>query len=348
MATGRKSSALSWLITLSIAAAALYYSLRGVDWGSVGFTLAHADPRYLALVLVFTSLSIFVRSVRWGLLLGAEEKLAVSTVFWATAVGYLGNAVLPARAGELLRTQMISARSHLSRSYVFATALTGLAMDVIVVVVLSAIVIVTMPQTPEWLKKGSSTMALFGLAGMAVLVILPHCEALVTGLLRQVPGPESLRTRLIGIGGQFLLGLRAFHHTSRFAAFAGISFGVWLMDALGAVFIARSLHMALPFAVAVLLLSGLALASSAPSTPGYVGVYQIVAVGILPPFGISKTDAIAYILVLQAISYVVFLLWGLPGLWQLKRISVPNSGRQVPDPDPEAAFLPDKSREIAS
>lgn len=337
MATEKKSSVLSWLLTLSIAAAALYYSLRGVEWTRIGQTLRHAELWYLPLIFAMITISMFVRSLRWGVLLGAEQKLPVMMVFWATVVGYLGNAVLPARAGELLRTQMVSSRSRLSRSYVFATALTCLAMDVIVVVVLSAVVIATLPGTPEWLKKGSGTMAIFGLAGMAILVILPHCEAFVTRILRMTPGPESLRLRLIGIGGQFLLGLRAFHHVSRFAIFASVSFGVWLIDGVAAVMVGKALHIDLSFPVALLLLAGLALASAAPSTPGYVGVYQIVAVGILPAFGMSKSDAIAYILVLQAAGYVVYIAVGLLGLWQLKRIPAPTASQPVPDSNPTPA-----------
>jgi hypothetical protein len=332
-----KSSRLSWILTLTIAAVALYFSLRGVEWTRIRATVAHADAGYLGIVFVMASFAMFVRSVRWGVLLGAEEKIPPSTVFWATAVGYLGNSVLPARAGELLRTQLISARSSLSRSYVFATALTGLAMDVIVLVVLSTGVIATLPGAPEWLKRGSGTMAILGLAGMAVLVILPHCEPLVTRVLGMMPGPEKIRNRLIGIGEEFLLGLRAFHHVSRFAVFAGISFSVWFLDAFGAVVIAKALHISLPYAVAMLLLAGLALASSAPSTPGYIGVYQIVAAEILPAFGISKSDAIAYILVFQGLSYAVFVSWGLVGLWQLKRIRVRQLRVQTPSPGvPEA------------
>jgi uncharacterized membrane protein YbhN (UPF0104 family) len=94
----------------------------------------------------------------------------------------------------------------------------------------------------------------------------------------------------------------------------------------------------------LLLLAGLALASSAPSTPGYVGVYQIVAVGILPAFGISKSDAIAYILVLQGLSYVVYIFWGLCGLWQLKRTSAPNVAEPAPDPDSAIASEPGRVR----
>jgi uncharacterized membrane protein YbhN (UPF0104 family) len=100
----------------------------------------------------------------------------------------------------------------------------------------------------------------------------------------------------------------------------------------------------MPYSVAILLLAGLALASSAPSTPGYVGVYQIVAVGILPAFGIAKSDAIAYILVFQALTYVVFLFWGLPGLWILKHTSAPNGPSRAPDRDPAEAPATDAIR----
>ena len=50
--------------------------------------------------------------------------------------------------------------------------------------------------------------------------------------------------------------------------------------------------------------------SALPSTPGYVGIYQFVAVSVLTPFGFSRADAIAYILVAQALVYVVIALWG--------------------------------------
>jgi uncharacterized protein (TIRG00374 family) len=315
-----KSSRLSLILTLVFAAGLLYFSLRDVRWADIGATVSHAIIPYLLLVFVISSFSVFVRSIRWGILLGAEQKLPVLTVFWATSVGYLGNSFLPARAGELLRTAMISSRSSLSKSYVFATALTGLAMDVIVVVALSSVMILTLPNTPAWLRNGSRTMAIFGLIGMAVLVILPHCEPLVGRTLGVLPIRVGIRNRLLRMAEQFLLGLRAFHHVSRFALFVGISFGVWMVDGISAICIAKALHMTLSFPVAMLLLAGLAVGSAAPSTPGYVGIYQIVAVGILPKFGTSKSEAIAYILVFQVLAYLVFSVWGLLGLWQLKRV----------------------------
>jgi len=80
-----------------------------------------------------------------------------------------------------------------------------------------------------------------------------------------------------------------------------------------------SLGLTSPFPVAFLLIAGLGLGSALPSTPGYVGIYQFVAVSVLTPFGFSKTDAIAYILLAQAISYLLVGFWGTIGLMRYRR-----------------------------
>ena len=49
----------------------------------------------------------------------------------------------------------------------------------------------------------------------------------------------------------------------------------------------------------------------------HAGIYQFVAVTLLPPFGFSRSEALAYIIVAQAITYAVVTVWGLLGLWRL-------------------------------
>ena len=73
-------------------------------------------------------------------------------------------------------------------------------------------------------------------------------------------------------------------------------------------------------------IAGLGLGSALPSTPGYVGIYQFVAVKVLVPFGFSKTDAIAYILLAQAMQYAVIGLWGAFGFLHYRGLK--NQTRQ--------------------
>jgi uncharacterized membrane protein YbhN (UPF0104 family) len=128
-----------------------------------------------------------------------------------------------------------------------------------------------------------------------------------------------LRERLVAVFEQGLRGLRAFHHLGRLSAFCGFSTAIWILDAVATTITAKALALDVPLSVAFLLLAGLGLGSALPSTPGYVGIYQFVAVTVLTPFGLSRTDAIAYILVAQALSYVVIGVWGAIGIARYRR-----------------------------
>ena len=114
---------------------------------------------------------------------------------------------------------------------------------------------------------------------------------------------------------RFLDGMRSLQNPGRALAFVALTGVIWLADGLGSMLGAYMLRLHLTLPQALLLLAGMGLSSAIPSTPGYVGVYQFAAVTVLTPFGFSKSDALAYILVAQAFNYVVVTTWGLPGLW---------------------------------
>jgi uncharacterized membrane protein YbhN (UPF0104 family) len=80
---------------------------------------------------------------------------------------------------------------------------------------------------------------------------------------------------------------------------------------------ARAFLMEIHLSQSLLLLVGLGLSSAIPSTPGYVGVYQFIAVTTLAIFGYPKSQGLAFILVAQAIAMLLTLIWGLVGLGML-------------------------------
>src|ERR1039458_7941398 len=88
------------LLSAALAAVLLYYSLRGVEWARVWTTIIHARGQFLAVAGLTLCCSFFLRSYRWRILLNTDADFDVLTVFIATMAGYLGNAFLPARAGE--------------------------------------------------------------------------------------------------------------------------------------------------------------------------------------------------------------------------------------------------------
>jgi len=333
----------SWILSVPLAAVLLYLSLRGVDWKAVWQTIAGARWGFLAAGCGCSCFSFFLRSLRWRILLNAEERLSVGCVFSANMAGYLGNSFLPARAGELVRTFAISARSSLSKTYVLTTALSERLMDVIALVLWSSLILLGAGAKPRWIEDLSRTTAVVAAAGALAIAVLPHTESLCRNLLRRLALPPALRERLLRFADQVLLGVRAFHNVGRLAGFTVLTVAIWMMDAYGVMLGAYGLHLHFSFSLAMLLLTGLGLGSALPSTPGYVGIYQFVAVTVLTPFGIARDSALAFILVAQASAYVVVLALGLPSLYWVR--AVPTASPQCtssgnPDRTPAPSPVP--------
>lgn len=295
-------------VSLALAGALFYAAVRGVDWARVLDIITGAQWRFVALGTGLTVCTQVLRSLRWRVLLNAEGSLDVVTVFCANMVGNLSNNFLPARAGEVVRSLLISNRSRLSKTYVLTTALSERLMDVMALVLASGLALWSVNPKPQWMAGAFRTMALLGLAGAIGAVALPR--------IARFWKSSALVERIMS---QVVLGLRAFHDWRRFSQFSGLTVALWLSDACATVVGGWALGLHVSFPVAVLLLTGLGFASALPSTPGFVGIYQFIYVSILTMFGVSRDGALAFALVSQVMGYLVTLALGGPAFYLLQR-----------------------------
>jgi len=333
-----------WIIAILLAAALLYFSLRGIAWAQVWLTLSRAKANYIVLWILLSSGSLFLRALRWRILLRSAAPVKVSIAFWATAAGYLGNNYLPARAGEVIRSVMVSFHSGLSKTFVLTTAFLERLCDAVALVLISSIVLLTLASPPGWFARAARPFAILGLCGVVAIAITPRLESLWAAIISRVPVPEAIREKLLRVIQQILTGMRGFHSGSRLLAFILFTAIIWYVDIVGIMIGAYALGLHLPVSVAFLLIAGLGLGSALPSTPGYVGIYQFVAVSVLDPFGFHKADAIALILLFQALQYLVITFWGLLAFTQSRRMSLKGafnlSGAAVSAAAPESQQTP--------
>jgi len=223
---------LYWAVALTLAVVLLYYSLRGIDWRQVWLTLKTARLSYLALMWAISTVSLVLRALRWRVLLQSGGPVGVATAFWATCAGYFGNNYLPARAGELVRTMMVDAEAGLGRTFVLTTALSERIVDAITLVLVSSLVLLTLPSRPGWYGPAARPFAIVGICGAFGIAILPRLERLWKYLLAHAPVPERFREKLVHILEQILFGLRAFHDARRLLLFMGLTAVIWFVDAI--------------------------------------------------------------------------------------------------------------------
>lgn len=311
----------AWLVWLPLALAALllYFALRDVDWTAFWQAIRTGRFEFLLLTIPLASLSYAIRGIRWSVLVRSEAKVPVVSVFWANMIGYMGNAFLPARAGELLRSAYLGRWRGLGTSFVLATALTERILDAVTLVIVGAACLLTQGGVPPALAGALRLAAVASLVALVILIWAPSREDFVLRLAGRVPLPTAILARVTEQAARFLRGMRSLRNARRLVAFSALTGAVWTLDALGSAIGAQIVSRHLSPTQALILLAAMGLSSAIPSTPGYIGVYQFVAVAILPRFGFTPADALAYILISQVVNYLVVGVWGLLGLWQMGR-----------------------------
>ena len=298
-------------ISVLLAGMFLYFALRGIEWQDFVSTIHRAEYQYLVLAFLLGNIAGWVRANRWRVLLSAEKKIPASNVFWANMAGYLGNNILPARAGELIRAAYISRENNISTSFSLATGLVERFMDLVTLVLLDSISLSVLGVMSEPLQAALKIMAMISVFGIVLFFFLPLFSRLITEFVPRLPILSgSLKERLVVLLDQFLHGVVAFRQPKRVIVFLLLTSLIWLIDAMGVIFAARAFHLNFVLTQSFLLLSALGLSSAIPSTPGYIGVYQFAAVLVLTPFGISSEKAVVLVLVLQVTGFILIAFWG--------------------------------------
>ncbi len=313
-------------ISILLAALFLYLAFRNLEWKAFFATLRNVQIVYLPLLVLWSSLSYATRAYRWKILLSSEKPVAASSVFLANMAGYLGNTVLPARTGELIRAAYIAKKGDIPVSFALATGLTERLMDVIALVVLGSLSLFWAGLLPSTLKAGLKVMGVIGIVGLLAILLLPRFANKIVDLVKRLPLlGEYPKERIARIVQSFLTGLLSLSNAKRAILFTGLTCMVWLTDAAGTVFLSQILSISLTLPQAFVLLAALGLSSAIPSTPGYVGVYQFAAVLALQPFGVSSANAVALILFSQVMGLIVVGVWGAVAVGRFSKITAEPS-----------------------
>lgn len=318
----RRRNNILLLLSLFLAGLFLFLVLRDLDWYIFLNTIKNVEYGHLIIIFIWGTTTYFIRALRLRFLLANEKKLQIKNVFWANMAGYLGNNILPARAGELIRATYLARQNSISVSFAFAVGIVERIMDLIVLVIIGSLALSYTQNASSVFQNAMKVVFLVGLIGLTIIFILPRFKKSVEPILALFSRLNSeYKVKIEDFIIKFLNGLKPLHnfwHIMQFITLTGL---IWAMDAFGLLMLSYILEMPLLLHQTFVLLAALGLSSAIPSTPGYVGVYQFVAVTVLVPFGVSKPNALAYILISQVINYLLVGFWGLISLWQFNKKS---------------------------
>jgi len=296
------------LLGIAISVTLLVWLFWKVDTRALVARLADTHWSWLVISVAAALFGFWARAVRWRHLFPASAH--PTHLFNAVMIGYMGNNLLPLRAGELLRVYVVTRRGQrfwtTVTTLVVERVLDGLAIGLIL-----ALVFVSVP-APREIAWAAGIFVGVVLAMMAVLVGITAtpltCRTVLHTLTYRWP---ALERRLLSIFDSMSDGLHGLRRPAQLVPTLLWSVVVWaaIIFAICACFKAARLE--LPVSAALCVLAFLGLGISLPSSPGFIGVVQAATVLALSLFGVSRVDALSFSLLLHASQFVPVTVWGL-------------------------------------
>ena len=242
------------------------------------FSLA---PIGVAVILYWTALSL--RVARWSGLLRQIGFVRNHHVAETLIIGYAVNNVLPARLGELFRSDYAKRRFGFSRTTVLGSIVIERMLDLCVIAALlvTGLVFVDIDGGSE-VRDRFELIALSATTMIGVVIIGVYF--LRSGELSRMPVPEAARRLL----HDFVLGIGSLNRRSLITAGA-LSLGVWVFEVLALVCMFHAAAIDLRASEALVVMGAMSLSTLVPTAPGYIGTYQLVAALAMAAFGHSQT-----------------------------------------------------------
>lgn len=308
------------VIGVIISAGALYLALRNVHFAEVVQHVRDANGWLLAASTI-TATAIFpLRARRWKPILEpVAPGLRFGQLWRPTAIGMMVSNLVPARAGEPARAFALTREA---RQVPFTTAFASIAVDRVFDAALILILMALATLDPRFgsaarignqsvatMMLGALVFAAVVLAGLYTFVFRPQW---ITGLWsavarRVAPKFEPKGRALLE---SFARGLAVLRSPSRFAAIFFWALLHWLVNALAFYLAFLALGIDVPFSAALFLQGVISIGVAAPSTPGFVGVFELAARLGLAVYAVPETLAATWALVFHTLSFIPITVIG--------------------------------------
>jgi len=314
----KKNRFLRTLLGFLIAALFIFLAFRGISFGSLLKDALHANFLILIIGTFAGLLSIFVRGLRWRVIL-QELKPGVSVVdTWGSVmVGYMMNNFVP-RLGEVVRAYTTGKLENTRISGVFGTIVLERLFDMLSAGILFGIalaiyggnIVGTFP-----ILRLAGVLLIAGSIMVGVILYVAATVKTANDLLMRVIGfavPKRFSQKIEEVVNSFLSSFSLLHSPNgllRVAIYTALVWIVYIFQIYIPFFAFRSTSV-LTFYDSFILGMIATMAWVIPS-PGALGVYHLfVSQTLTRLFGIAPDEALAYATLTHLLGYIAITIVG--------------------------------------
>jgi len=306
-------------VGLAISLVLLYFALRGLRLEELGRAIVDANYWWLIPGVAVYFVGVWARAWRWHYLLHPVKSISTSRLFPIVAIGYFGNNILPARAGELLRAIVLKKDEEVAISASLATIIVERVFDGVVMLAFVFLNLTELARltTTSGFIGDIRTLALVGsgiflgvLAVFLVSAMFPERTlAIISSIILRIV-PQRFQKNALSLMERFLGGLAALRSPRGVLMVFLTSVVIWLLETGKYWFVMHAFPFQVSFFTLMLMNGIVNLATTIPSAPGYVGTFDAPGIAVLQAYGVDKNIAAAYTLILHAALWLPITLLG--------------------------------------
>ncbi len=308
---------LKWAGVLLSAALVVYIATR-FDLAAAMKAIALADAKWIFLATCAYVIQFPLRGLRWSILMRAVKPVSFTTATEIFTIGFMANNVLPARLGDVMRAFIMAKKEQVPASATFSNVLLERVFDGIVVVAYLSIVLWIDPPSAVWVGSVAFVMAMIFAGAVVACVLVAWNEGRVLELVTTVLGflPKEIVAKVVALLQKLARGLHCLKSPKETALVVLLSLVIWSAEVVVYVLAERALGISISYLGLTLVMAILTLGLTAPSAPGFVGVYEgliIMGVGV---YGVTEPLAPAFAITMHFIHYVPGTLLGIVAGWR--------------------------------
>lgn len=310
---------LTLMVGLIVSAVFLYIGLRGLKLSEVWADVRSARVGWIVPGVAIYFLAVWGRTWRWHYLLRTLKPISLQRLFPVVVIGYMGNNVYPFRAGEVIRAYVLRRNEGVQIAASLATIVVERVFDGLVMLLFVFVALPFADFHQTWLRDVVLYATLFFWGAFLAFLAM----ALRPARMRQIYvwAFERFLPRQFGAGGirladHFMLGLENLRSPRDLLMILVTSVFIWLTETTKYWFVMHAFDFEVSFFALMVMTAVVNLATTLPSSPGYVGTFDTPGIKTLTAYGVPESIAASYTLVLHAALWLPITLLGFVYLYR--------------------------------
>ncbi|MFH2056671.1 MAG: lysylphosphatidylglycerol synthase transmembrane domain-containing protein [bacterium] len=305
---------LDWkrLVGLLVALGLLFATFYKINFEELWATLERVNLWLLLGAFVSAILMNCAKAMRWGEIMKGAKVIRPMRILALFHLGQMINLSLPVLTGQAGRVVMVAKQEGLSKTFCLTTVVMEVLFDglsLIVLIYLSSFIF----SFPDWVRQAEIYAAL-GVSALILLLvlILRNQRALAyfgkTKIRRRFP---KFYCKLQQIAKSVTDGLHTLRSMKQILKVSAYSVLVWICHVGVACTLIMAFKLDVPVWAGVVVIIVNSILLLVPISPGNIGSFQLAVFGALAMFSVSKSEAVAFSLVLHLMDLAPVFLVGI-------------------------------------